>query len=315
MNKVAIIDIGTNNFHLLIVAKEEGEDKQKVTILHKSKVFAFIGRGGMAEKKITDEAIERALQHLKDFKRIIDSFDCEEVIAIATSAVRNAKNGQELIEKVKQLTGIQIQVIDGNREAELIYYGIQSNVLIGETSLIMDIGGGSVEFIICNQQQIFWKQSFEIGAQRLLDSFQKTDPISTEDKSALNHFLAQTLTPLFQAIQTYPLEILIGSAGSFDTIVDIYCTRYQVDNTLKIKKEFDMPLPTYWEIHHEIIHKNLEERLKIDGMLAARAEMISIASCLIAFVVKELNISKMRVSAASLKEGILWEWEQNILQT
>ncbi len=312
MNKVAIIDIGTNNFHLLIAKKEESENEQKLTILHKSKVFSFIGRGGMAEKIITAEAMERALLHLKNFRKIIDSFDCEQVIAIATSAVRNANNGKEFIEKVKQLTDIQIQIIDGNREAELIYYGVKSNLHISETSLIMDIGGGSVEFIIGNQQQIFWKQSFEIGAQRLLDIFQKTDPISAENKTALDHFLAQTLMPLFQAIRAYPLEILIGSAGSFDTIVDIYCARHQVDNTLKSKKEFDMPLPAYWEIHHEIIHKNLEERLKIDGMLAARVEMITVASCLIAFIVKELNISKMRVSAASLKEGVLWEWQQNI---
>lgn len=312
MNKIAIIDIGTNNFHLLIAAKNKSENEQKLTILHKSKVFAFIGRGGMAEKIITAEAMERALLHLKGFKKIIDSFDCEQVIAIATSAVRNAKNGKELVEKVKQLTGIQIKVIDGDKEAELIYYGVKSNLQIGETSLIMDIGGGSVEFIICNQQQIFWKQSFEIGAQRLLDTFHKKDPIDTESIHALDHFLAHTLAPLLEALRTYPSQILIGSAGSFDTIVDIYCARHQLNNTLKLKKEFDMPLPAYWEIHHEVIHKNLEERLKIDGMLAARAEMITVASCLIAFIVKELNIRKMRVSAASLKEGVLWEWEQNI---
>ena len=311
MNKVAIIDIGTNNFHLLIAEREESKNGYKLNILHKSKVFALLGKGGISEKIIAPEAMQRALLYLKSFSEIIDSFDCKQVIAIATSAVRNATNKSELIEKTKQLTGIEIQVIDGNREAELIYYGVKSNLKINEPSLIVDIGGGSVEFIICNDQQIFWKQSFEIGAQRLLDNFQKTDPIKTENIIALNNFLAHTLAPLFKAIQNNPLNTLVGSAGSFDTIVDIYCARYQVDNTLKSRKEFDMPLTQYWKIHEELINKDFEARLKIAGMLEARAEMIVVASSLIAFIIKQLNIDKMRVSAASLKEGALWEWGAN----
>jgi len=311
MNRIAIIDIGTNNFHLLIAEKQESEDGYKPVILHKSKVFAFIGRGGMSEKMIMPDAMERALIYLQDFKVIIDSFGCKQVMATATSAVRNANNGQELVEKVRQLTGIELQVIDGNREASLIYYGVKSNLQIEERSLIVDIGGGSVEFIICNAQEVFWKQSFEVGAQRMLDNFQQTDPISPEGLLALNNHLAQTLQPLFQAIRLFPLKTLIGSAGSFDTIVDIYCTRYQINNTLKSKKEFEIPLPYYWEIHKELIHKNLSERVQIEGMLADRAEMIVVASGLISFIVRQLQIEKMRVSAASLKEGLLWEWMQN----
>ncbi|TAH19497.1 MAG: exopolyphosphatase [Cytophagales bacterium] len=309
MNKVAIIDIGTNNFLLLIAEKQENSDE--IIILHKSKAFAFIGRGGMSEKKMMPDAIERALMHLKNFRQIIDSFDCKQVIAIATSAVRNASNRQEFIEKVRQVADIHIQVIDGDREASLIYYGVKSNLQIKEPSLIMDIGGGSVEFIICNSERIFWKQSFEIGVQRLYDSFHQTDPISAEKLLALNHYVAQTLSPLFEALKIYPIKTLIGSAGSFDTIVDIYCTRYQVMNTLKSKKEFEMPLAHYWIIHEEIIVKNYNERLQIEGMITDRAEMITVASSLITFVMKQLQIEKMRVSAASLKEGILWEWLQN----
>lgn len=311
MQKIAIIDIGTNNFHLLIVEKQKIDNEQVTfNILHKSKVFAFIGRGGINKQIITPDAIERTLFHLQNFKTIIESFDCKEITAIATSAIRNADNRNELIEKIKQLTGIQVQVIDGNREAALIYQGVKANLTISKTSLIMDIGGGSVEFIICNATEIFWKHSFEIGAQRLLYDFQTTDPIRFEDILSLNNFLEKTLQPLFYALPDFPLDTLIGSAGSFDSIVDIYCTRNQVRNTLKEKKEFDMPLPNYWEIHAELIGKNMAARLLMEGMSAERAEMISVASCLIAFIIKRLNIAQMRVSAASLKEGVLSEWLQ-----
>jgi exopolyphosphatase / guanosine-5'-triphosphate,3'-diphosphate pyrophosphatase len=316
MERIAIIDIGTNNF-LLIIA-EKFADSQGIKsnfsfkILHKSKVFAFIGRGGINQQVIAPDAFERTLNYLQDFKKTIDSFDCKEVRAIATSAIRNAKNGAELVEKVNQLTGIQIEVIDGDREADLIYKGVKSYLTIDETSLIMDIGGGSVEFIIGKGEQIFWKQSFEIGAQRLLYDFQKHDPIQKSEVQALNDFLEKTLQPLFEAITKFPLQTLIGSAGSFDTIVDIYCVQTQIPNTLKEKKEFDLPLSAYFPIHQELISKNNQARTKIEGMLADRAEMIVVASCLIHFIVKKLEISKMRVSAASLKEGVLWEWLHNI---
>ncbi len=304
MSRIAVIDIGTNNFHLLIAEKRQ----DNIEVLHKSKVFAFIGKGGIHSQMIAPEAMERALQYLQKFKEIIDSFQCEEVLALATSAVRNALNGKELVSQVQVKTGIQIQVIDGDREAELIYYGVRSYLVISATSLIMDIGGGSVEFILCDAQKIYWKQSFEIGAQRLLYDFHQSDPISIEEIEQLNAYLEKTLQPLFEASKEFPTSILIGSAGSFDTIVDIYCAENQVYNSLKEKKEFDMPMSAYKQIHQQFINKDLEGRLKIEGMTAQRAEMIVVASCLIDFVVNRLAIKQMRISAASLKEGVLWEW-------
>jgi exopolyphosphatase/guanosine-5'-triphosphate,3'-diphosphate pyrophosphatase len=304
MNRIAVIDIGTNNFHLLIAEKQQ----DKIEILHKSKVFAFIGKGGIHSQLITPDAMERALNHLQNFKKIIDEFDCQEIKAIATSAVRNAKNGNELVSKIKLSTGIQIQVIDGQREAELIYHGIRANLAISQTSMIMDIGGGSVEFILCDAHQIFWKQSFEIGAQRLLYDFHQHDPILPHQIEALNSYLEEKLSPIWEVSSKFPTQVLIGSAGSFDTIVDIYCINNQIINTLKDKKEFDVPIPAYSQIHQSLIHKSLSERLAIQGMIPERAEMIVVASCLIDFIVKKLSIKCMRVSAASLKEGVLWEW-------
>lgn len=309
MSKVAIMDIGTNNFLLLIAEKQENSSEP--IILHKSKAFAFIGKGGMYQKKIMPDAIERAVVYFKNFRQIIDSFDCTQVIAIATSAVRNASNKQEFIEKIKQVADIQIQVIDGDREASLIYSGVKSNLQIKEPSLIMDIGGGSVEFIICNSENIFWKQSFEIGVQRLHDDFHQIDPIAPEKMIALDQYLEQALLPLFEALKTYPIKTLIGSAGSFDTMVDIYCTRHQITNTLKSEKEFEIPLESYREIQQEIVCKTYSERLQIGGMTADRAEMIAISASLITFIINRLDIKKVRVSTASLKEGILWEWLQN----
>ena len=194
--KNAIIDLGTNTFHLLIV-----EDKNT---LFKDSVPAKIGKGGISQGIISEEGIQRALTVLKRFKQIIDEqgVRAERVFATGTSAIRNAGNKEEFVKRVLEETGIQIQVISGDKEAELIYFGVKEAVDITETSMIMDIGGGSVEFIICNNEKIFWKQSFEIGGQRLMDKFMKNDPISMRSVQQMNDYfrtaftLGQCLSPI-----------------------------------------------------------------------------------------------------------------------
>ena len=154
--RLALIDMGTNTFHLLIT--EVGTDG-KLTDLVRTKLPVRLGQGGISNGAIAPEAYERALKTLKDFRRQIDEYGVETVRAMATSMVRNAANGDAFVDDVLEQTGIKVEVIDGAREAELIYYGVRSaGVLDAQTSMIMDIGGGSVEFILCNQHEIFWKQ-------------------------------------------------------------------------------------------------------------------------------------------------------------
>ena len=166
----AVLDLGTNTFNILIVNIE----KNVKTILHHDRVPVKIGKGGIQNNQIIEEACQRAKEALKQFRKLIDQYNVkiEDITAIATSAFRNAINGQALADEIKQETEIEIRIIQGEVEAELIYYGVKGAMKIGEeTALIMDIGGGSVEFILCNENHIFWKKSYEIGAQRLLDLF------------------------------------------------------------------------------------------------------------------------------------------------
>src|SRR6478735_3758498 len=156
MNKrVAIIDMGTNTFHLLIADSEAGRSR----IIYQDRLVTKIGMGGINEGVITEAGIDRAITALKTFKEIIDQNQVDQISAFGTSAIRNAKNGPEIIRQIKDL-GIDARIISGDEEAQLIYYGVRSAMNPGmDKSLIMDIGGGSVEFIIADQKEIFWKQS------------------------------------------------------------------------------------------------------------------------------------------------------------
>lgn len=297
--RIASIDVGTNHFHLLVVERQ-GSLRHEV---YKADRFVRLGEGGINERTITPQAQERALAALRDFKEKIDELGCQQIRAVATSAVRNAHNRQQFVEAVRQHTGIEVEVIDGNREAELIYAGIRSTIAINETSVIIDIGGGSVEFIICNPTAILWKQSFEIGAQRLFYRFHNIDPIPAENVVALNQYLAKMLQPLLDAAKAHEPKVLIGSSGTFDTLSNVYCHRHGLV-LFEHAPEFELPLEGYRDIHKELLIKNRYERADMVGMNTERKDMIVTASCVVNFVLRSLHLHRMRVCAASLREGL-----------
>jgi exopolyphosphatase / guanosine-5'-triphosphate,3'-diphosphate pyrophosphatase len=300
--RIAVIDLGTNTFHLLI-AETNG---QTITPLHSEKTPVRIGKGGINHGFITDEACERALKTMKDFKEKIDTFNTKKIYATATSAFRNAKNGIALAEKIKTDTGIEISIITGDLEAELIYDGVKEALQLEEQqSLIIDIGGGSVEFILANHSTILWKQSFEIGGQRLMELFQKTDPIQEGEINALREYLSEKLKPLFDQLSQYPASTLVGSAGSFETLSEIDLLRKGFNFSIESQKEYDLLLSDFHSIYQELVTKDRTSRMKIPGMIELRVDMIVVAVVLIHFIVEQFSIKRLRVSTYSLKEGVM----------
>lgn len=297
--RTAIIDLGTNTFHLLIV---EGSET-----LFKTSIPAKIGMGGISQGVISEEGIQRALVVLRNFRETIDnqSVLLENVFATGTSAIRNAGNKEEFIQRVLNETGIKIQVISGDEEAELICLGVKQAMNIPETSMIMDIGGGSVEFIICKDEKIFWKQSFEIGGQRLMDKFMKSDPISMRSVQMMDDFFREKLLPLANACHQYAPKVLIGSSGSFDTLIDMQYMKEKGQLPASDEVAFEYSLPEFYWAYDELIFKNHAERMQIPGMIELRVDMIMVAMCLIRFIIQTLEIQRIRVSSYALKEGIM----------
>lgn len=300
----AIIDLGSNTFHLLIV---EQTSNSTIT-LYKDQIPTKIAKAGINQGIITTEAIERALYVLRLFGQKIEEYGLPitQTKAIGTSAIRSAANGPEFCQIVEQQTGIHIEVISGDREAELIYEGVKQALDLGENlSLVMDIGGGSVEFIIANQSRIFWKQSFEIGGQRLLEKFVPTDPISPSAIGRLHNYFQQQLLPLINAAHQYAPTTLVGSSGSFDTLIDMdYMHRLgQWPDTTQ--KSFDYNLSEFYRAYDLLTTLNRTQRMALPGMIDLRVDMIVPAVVLIQYVVGALGINQIFCSTYALKEGIL----------
>ena len=298
--RIAIIDMGTNTFHLLAADVENDGFK----ILLQERIPVRIGVGGINQGIITEAAKGRAIAALKKFKKDLETLSISKLFSVGTSALRSAENGADVVSAIQEATGIETRIITGDEEATYIYMGVNLALKFGnEKSLIVDIGGGSVEFIIASGQEIFWKRSFEIGAQRLLERFQKHDPIHSSEIELIKCYFDQNLSSLFEALNLYHPETLAGSSGTFDTLSEIYCLQEGID--LKNSPETPLTLEAFNKIYNELIHKDREERLQIPGMIQMRVDMIVVACCLIKYILNRFTFEKIRVSSYSLKEGVL----------
>lgn len=217
--RVAIIDCGTNTFNLLVKEKVEGKWKT----LFKTKLPVKLGAGGFSENVLLPNRMARGIDALYSYKNVIDSLGVKDVRVFATSAVREASNGNEFVARVKKHLNFDMEVISGDREAELIFEGVvQTTGELKEDYLIMDIGGGSTEFIFVRDQKPLWRKSYLLGVSRLHGMLKPASRINQDDVNRLRTHLNKELQDLISFLKENPVKILVGSSGSFDTLFDMY---------------------------------------------------------------------------------------------
>ncbi len=295
--KIAAIDLGTNTFHLIIAEKQD----DSLVIIYKTNQPVKLGEDITKENKIIPAAFERGINCLKTFKATLDEHKVTTVRAVATSGVRSANNGQTFIDAVKDATGIVIDIVDGDEEANIIYEGVKLSGAIVGKSVIMDIGGGSTEFIFCDENGLYWKKSYNIGAARLMQQFFKSDPISAEDQlNILSHF-KETLADLVEFGKTFGAKMLIGSAGAFET----YTAMITPSINLKETAMTTINLNDYHLLSESLIKATHTERTEMPNLIQLRVDMIVMASMLTNYILAELNIEKITVSTYDLKMGVL----------
>ena len=302
--KVAILDLGTNTFHLLIA---DVFSDNTFRILLKTRATVKLGKYGFGKNEISAGRFQKGIKTVQHFNEQIVQHGVKRIVAIATSAIRSSTNGAAFVQKVKDETGIKIQVISGDEEAELICLGIRQCIRLTESPvLMMDIGGGSTEFIIANHKTIFWKQSFNIGAARLLDQFHPSDPMSPDEITTIQKYLEQELKPLQQAIKKFPVSKLIGSSGSFESLAEIISYRFTKKNVLKTKQSYLFNLKEYKLVHEWLLKSTTAMRLKTKGLVRMRVDMIVLSSICTNYILKKYKMKEMVLSKFALKEGVLW---------
>ena len=308
--RLAVIDCGTNTFNLLIVDLADNKSYYK---LLKTRVAVKLGEGAINNGFIALSAFQRAIEAMQTFSNLIKEYGVETTLAFATSAIRDANNGKEFVENIKTQFNINITVIDGDREAEFIYFGVKEAVkLMPTVSLIMDIGGGSTEFILANNQKLLWKQSFRIGAARLLEKFSPSDPITEKETQRIHRYLDEQLQPLFKAIKTFSPVELIGSSGAFDSLIEMIHGELDGEPLMDSKTEYDVNLHQYHHISTLAKKSTMLQRKQIKGLVPMRFDMIVISCIMVDYILQNLHLKKQRISTYSLKEGVLIDFIQKL---
>lgn len=300
--RVAVIDLGTNTFNLLVA---EGDATGRLKILHEEERAVFLGRGGIEQGVLTPEAMERGLSVLRGFVDRSRELGAERVSGFGTSALRNARNALDFTARVKRELDVDITIIPGEEEADLILEGVRQAVTFtAKPMLVMDIGGGSIEFILATDRSLMWKRSFEIGATRLLERFAPSDPLTLEEYFRISAYLDAQLEPLFAVMDRHWPTTLIGSAGSFDTLAELISAEVSTPRTPDaLSVAFDTS--SFDPIKERLIGSTRTERTSLKEIPEYRVDTLPMAFIAIERVLGH-GIEEVRCSRYALKEGAAW---------
>lgn len=296
--QVAVIDCGTNTFTMSLFETNASGAMQRID---KDRHFVELATEHL--DRIGPLAFERALQAFRSFKTFLERYPKAVVRALGTAALRRASNSQALVDAVQEVSGITIEIIDGALEAQLIYQGVrQAAPLRAAPALIMDIGGGSVEFILANQEQIFWAKSYPIGLAVLYEGFQKSDPILPKHQQALRTFLTKTLADLLAILPDYKVEYFVGASGSFDMLEQLTGFRQEGD----LHSYIDVG--DFLAVSEQLVGSSLEQRLNIPNLKPTRARFSVMSVLLILFIQQQPAMRHLRhliVSDHAMREGMV----------
>ena len=296
MNSFAAIDLGTNTFHMIIVEKTIDNE---IKLLCRKRFFVKLADEGF--KTINDKAAERGIKAIKDFKTYLDKFNVKTYKAYATSIFRRANNGIDFANRIEEEIGIKVEIIDGSKESQLIFAGTKAaKALTSGYNLIMDIGGGSVEFIITNGQNIIFNKSYPVGILELFHKFGHKEPFDAQSLDTLQNFLINQTSDLIEQLKKYKIKSMIGTAGSFEVLRNLN-NHFENDNLFELyTKDFN-------EFYKNIAHTSYEQRLEILEIPKERKRLIVYAFALIDFSLKISKAETLRVTSFGMKEGMIWE--------
>lgn len=291
--RLGIIDLGTNTFNLLIVDRDvNGFEK-----IFSTKEGVGLGLGGINEGLIAEDAMERGVLALQSFLTKCNELGTEKVKAFGTSAIRDAKNSKVFLDLLSNDLGLEVEVITGAREAELIFEGVKIGYPFDEPAVIMDIGGGSTEFIYANQQGVMKSRSFNIGTARIYQKFEFSDPYTPEDVKKVVNYLEEHTASFFEEISS---SILIGASGSFETFYAVLNQKEYPEDNFE-----DMDAQKLLTILDDMIYSSLAERMKNPFIIPIRKKMAPIAAIKIKWIIEKLNIKILTISPFAMKEGVI----------
>ena len=312
MNKkiIAAIDIGTNSIHMVVVQIEPS--LPSFTVIAKEKNTVRLGDRDPDTGELTKEAIERSLTTLRRCKELATSLEAEQIIAVATSATREASNGKDFLHQIESELGIVVDLISGMEEARRIYLGVLSGMDFNEQPhVIIDIGGGSTEIILADIHEPRFLSSTKVGAVRLSKEFVTTDPISDSELKILRAYvrgmLERPVDDVWRNLQLNEVPRTIGTSGTIETIAEIHAkdTLSEVPDPLN---GYEVKYKDIEKIVKRLAKMSYKERLEVSGLSDKRAEIIVPGAVILLEAMSMLKLDSVIICERALREGIIVDW-------
>ncbi len=292
--RIGVIDLGTNTFNLLIadVSAEE------IEVVHSEKDGVALGMGGLNDGVLRKEAILRALKTLSHFNKMCEVHYVDEIRAFGTSAIRSAINGKDFVQLVAKETGIEVKIISGEDEARLIYEGVKWSYIFEEPTMIMDVGGGSTEFIFANKDEIKDLVSLNIGVSRIFQELELSDPFTNDDIDKVTQWLEERASTF---LANKKCNVLVGASGCFETFYEMINRK----SFPSVKNAIELPFDELMKNLEWIIGSDQTQRDLHPHIIPIRRKMAAIAAVKTNWIIEKLGVNKVIVSPCSLKEGVL----------
>lgn len=307
---LAAIDVGTNSIHMVVVDINPTLPSFKIIAAQKDTVR--LGERCEETGQLTPAAIQRALGSLRRCRELADSLQAEAVIGVATSAVREAPNGLEFLQQVRDETGLEIALISGVEEARRIYLGVLSGLEFqGQPHVIVDIGGGSTELILGDGHEPRYLSSTKVGAVRLTDMFVESDPISERDFEQLRGYVRGMLDRATEELrsQLRPGEMpkLVGTSGTIESLMNLHVWQ-TLGHAPTSLQGYTLTHADLKGLIQKLRSLNYQQRTQVPGMSEKRAEIILAGAVVLLEVMNLLEINSIKTCDRALREGIVVDW-------
>ncbi|MDS3861980.1 Ppx/GppA phosphatase family protein [Thermosynechococcaceae cyanobacterium BACA0444] len=307
---LAAIDVGTNSIHMVVVDINPTLPSFKIIAAQKDTVR--LGERCEQTGQLTPAAMERALGSLRRCRELADSLRAEAVIGVATSAVREAPNGLEFLQQVRDETGLEIALISGVEEARRIYLGVLSGLEFqGQPHVIVDIGGGSTELILGDGHEPRYLSSTKVGAVRLTDMFVQSDPISERDFERLRGYVRGMLDRATEELRSHlrPGEVpkLVGTSGTIESLMNLHVWQ-TLGHAPPSLQGYTLTQADLKGLIQKLRSLNYPQRTQVPGMSEKRAEIILAGAVVLLEVMNLLEINSLKICDRALREGIVVDW-------
>lgn len=298
--RASILDLGSNSFHVLVADL----DGHALTPVMRQREMLHLGRVVAQHGAIPAEHRALAVDTVAHLAGLAERVGAQERLAVATSALRDADNGEAVIEALGQAAGTPVRILDGLTEARLAYLGVRAAVAVRrEPVLVLDLGGGSLEFAIGIGDQVVWSASTQLGASRL--SAQVTrDPIRKRDVRALLEVVDAELDPLVDVVGSHEPGITVAVGGTVRALARIAA----VDESIWLPatlNQLRVGRTELTRLRDDLLARDLAGRLEVPGMKDRRADHVHVAAVVLVRVLQRLELAEITVSDWGLREGIL----------